>query len=34
VPLVDKVYSFDELPAAKERMDTSGMVGKIVVRIG
>jgi NADPH:quinone reductase-like Zn-dependent oxidoreductase len=34
VPLVDKVYSFDELPAAKERMDASGMVGKIVVRIG
>ena len=34
VPLVDSVYSFDELPAAKERMDTSGMVGKIVVRIG
>ena len=33
VPLVDSVYSFDELPAAKERMDTSGMVGKIVVRI-
>ena len=34
VPLVDKVYPFDELPAAKERMDTSGMVGKIAVRIG
>lgn len=33
-PLIDKVYAFDDLPAAKERMDTSGMVGKIVVRIG
>ncbi len=32
-PLVDKIYSFDELPAAKERMDSSGMVGKIVVRV-
>jgi NADPH2:quinone reductase len=32
-PLVDKVYSFDELPAAKERMDSSAMVGKIVVKI-
>lgn len=34
VPLVDRVYGFDELPAAKECMDTSAMVGKIVVRIG
>jgi NADPH:quinone reductase-like Zn-dependent oxidoreductase len=34
VPLIDKVYGFDELPAAKERMDTSGMVGKIAIRIG
>jgi len=33
VPVVDRVYAFDELPAAKERMDTSGMVGKIVVRL-
>lgn len=33
VPLVDRVYGFDELPAAKERMDSSGMVGKIVVKI-
>jgi NADPH:quinone reductase-like Zn-dependent oxidoreductase len=32
-PLIDKVYSFDELPAAKERMDSSAMVGKIVVRV-
>lgn len=34
VPLVDKVYAFDELPAAKERMESNAMVGKIVVRVG
>lgn len=34
LPLIDSVYSFDELPAAKARMDNSGMVGKIVVKIG
>ena len=34
VPLVDRVYGFDELPAAKECMESSAMVGKIVVRIG
>lgn len=33
VPLIDKVYGFNELPAAKERMDNSAMVGKIVVRM-
>lgn len=33
VPLVDKVYGFDELPAAKERMESNAMVGKIVVRL-
>lgn len=33
VPLVDRVYSFDELPAAKERMESNAMVGKIVVRV-
>ena len=32
-PLVDKVYSFDELPAAKDRMESNAMVGKIVVRV-
>jgi NADPH:quinone reductase-like Zn-dependent oxidoreductase len=32
-PLVDKVYAFDELPAAKERMESNAMVGKIVVRV-
>ncbi len=34
VPLVDKVYGFDELPAAKERMESNAMVGKIVVDLG
>jgi len=33
VPLVDRVFGFDELPAAKECMESSAMVGKIVVRI-
>ena len=33
-PLVDRVFSFDELPAAKAHMESNAMVGKIVVRIG
>ncbi len=32
-PLVDRVYPFDELPAAKARMEANAHVGKIVVRI-
>jgi NADPH:quinone reductase-like Zn-dependent oxidoreductase len=32
-PLIDSIYSFDELPAAKARMDASAMVGKIAVKI-
>jgi NADPH:quinone reductase len=32
-PLVDKVFAFDELPAAKACMDASEHLGKIVVRI-
>ena len=32
-PLIDRIYSFDELPAAKERMDSSAMVGKIAIKI-
>jgi len=32
-PLVDRVFAFDELPAAKAYMESSGMVGKIVVRV-
>jgi NADPH:quinone reductase-like Zn-dependent oxidoreductase len=33
VPLVDSVYSFDDLPAAKARMESNQMTGKIVVKI-
>jgi NADPH:quinone reductase len=33
-PLVDKVFAFNELPAAKACMDASEHLGKIVVRIG
>ena len=32
-PVVDRVFAFDELPAAKRHMDANAMVGKIVVRI-
>ncbi len=32
-PLIDRVYGFDELPAAKARMEANAHVGKIVVRI-
>ncbi|WP_240980438.1 zinc-binding dehydrogenase [Ramlibacter agri] len=33
VPLVDEVYSFAQLPAAKERMEADQHVGKLVLRI-
>jgi len=32
-PLVDKVYSFDELPKAKDHMESNSAVGKIVIRL-
>jgi len=32
-PLVDKVFGFDELPAAIEFMESDAQVGKIVVRV-
>jgi NADPH2:quinone reductase len=32
-PLVDSVFGFDDLPAAKARMDANQMTGKIVVRV-
>ena len=32
-PLVDKMFGFDELPAAIKFMESDGQVGKIVVRI-
>ena len=33
VPVIDRVSAFDELPAAKARMESSAMVGNIVVRV-
>jgi len=33
-PLVDRVYPFDELPAAKAYMESNAHLGKIVVRMG
>ncbi len=33
-PLVDRVFPFDELPAAQARMESGAHVGKIVVAIG
>ncbi|MDH3318973.1 MAG: zinc-binding dehydrogenase [Betaproteobacteria bacterium] len=32
-PLIDRVYPFDELPAAKTRMEANAHVGKIVVTL-
>jgi len=32
-PLIDRVYPFDELPAAKARMEANAHVGKIVVTL-
>jgi NADPH2:quinone reductase len=32
-PLVDSVFSFDDLPAAKTRMESNEMTGKIVVKM-
>jgi len=32
-PLIDRVYGFDELPAAKERMEANAHVGKIVIAV-
>jgi NADPH:quinone reductase-like Zn-dependent oxidoreductase len=33
-PLVDKVFGFDDLPAAIKFMESDAQVGKIVVRVG
>jgi NADPH2:quinone reductase len=33
VPVVDKVFPFDQLPAAKNHMEANAQVGKIVVRV-
>lgn len=32
-PLVDRVFSFEELPAAKQHMEKNAMTGKVVVKI-
>ena len=32
-PVVDRVFGFDELPAAKAHMEANAMVGKIVVKV-
>jgi len=32
-PVMDQVYAFDELPAAKARMESNAQLGKIVVRM-
>ena len=32
-PVVDRVFDFDELPAAKAHMESNAMVGKVVVKI-
>jgi len=33
-PVIDKVYAFDDLPAAKKHMESNAHLGKIVVRMG
>lgn len=33
VPVVDRVFSFDELPAAKAYVESDSHVGKVVIRI-
>ncbi|MBI3045664.1 MAG: zinc-binding dehydrogenase [Betaproteobacteria bacterium] len=33
-PVVDKVFAFDELPAAKTYVESNAQLGKVVVRIG
>jgi NADPH:quinone reductase-like Zn-dependent oxidoreductase len=32
-PIVDRVFAFEDLPAAKAHMDANAMVGKIIVRV-
>ena len=32
-PVVDRVFAFDELPAAKAYMESNAMVGKVVVKV-
>jgi len=32
-PLIDQVFTFDQLPAARDAMESNAQVGKIVVCI-
>jgi NADPH:quinone reductase-like Zn-dependent oxidoreductase len=32
-PVIDRIFAFDELPAAKDYMESDAQVGKIVVRV-
>ena len=32
-PVIDKVFAFDELPAAKAYVETNAQLGKVVVRM-
>ena len=32
-PIIDRVFPFDELPAAKAYMESDAQVGKIVIRV-
>ena len=33
VPVIDKVFAFDQLPQARDFMESNAQVGKIVVKI-
>jgi len=32
-PVIDREFGFDDIPAARDCMESSAMVGKIVVRV-
>jgi len=32
-PVIDRVFAFDQLPAAKDGIESNAQVGKIVVRV-
>jgi len=33
VPVIDRVFSFDEVPAAFEHLASGGHFGKVVIRV-
>jgi NADPH:quinone reductase len=33
VPVVDRVFAFDETPAAKAYVESNQLIGKVVIRI-